>query len=148
MLCLLNSPQILAPVLNLDIIESKFLPVLEELSSNTVPNIRFNVAKSCEVLVETLRTLPEHGTAAEASKAGDAKDNKAESPSTYAPRNKSIIESRILPILQKLQQKDEPDVDVRYFAAKAESAYNQNPKESGASGAGNNAVANEAVQKS
>lgn len=129
-------PQILAPVLNLDIVEAKFLPVLEELSTNAVPNIRFSVAKSCEVLIQSLRSLPEHGTSVDASKpaAGEA-NNKPPSPA-FAPRNKAIIESRILPILQNLQQKDEPDVDVRYFAARAESAYLQEPREGSGSGSG------------
>jgi serine/threonine-protein phosphatase 2A regulatory subunit A len=60
------------------------------LVSDPIPNIRFNVAKSLEVLSTTLG----------ASKEG-----------------KDLAHARILPAVQAL--KNDSDADVRYFASKA-----------------------------
>ena len=83
--------------------------MMDDLVADPIPNIRFNVAKSYNVLVETLRRLPNEGTITELEKSG----------STAAPSAKAqdLISSQIMPNLEKLQQDD--DVDVRYFATVA-----------------------------
>ena len=79
---------------------------MERLVSDPIPNIRFNVAKSYAVLIDTLRRLPAEGTLQQAEEAG----------STFAPSSKGqeLISTHILPSLEKLQQDE--DADVRYFA--------------------------------
>lgn len=61
-----------------------------QLGQDPIPNIRFNVAKSLEVLATTF------GNAVE---------------------GKQLVEAKIVPMLEA-QQKD-PDADVRFFASKA-----------------------------
>lgn len=91
-------------------IETSILPILDRLVTDDIPNIRFNVAKSYAIVIDTLRRLPEEGTIADLEKSGQA-------ISTPIPRAQTIIHEQILPNLQKLQQDD--DVDVRYFATTA-----------------------------
>jgi serine/threonine-protein phosphatase 2A regulatory subunit A len=79
--------------------------------SDDIPNIRFNVAKSYGVLIDTLKRLPEEGTIGESD------------PPAPGPRNQSIIQQQILPNLEKLQQDE--DVDVRYFATTAAAKYTE-----------------------
>ena len=105
-----NFSQTLAPVVTLDIIESSVLPILERLTTDDIPNIRFNVAKSYAVLVDTLRRLPAQGTLADLEKEGKT----AETPS---PKGQELIQQSVLPSLEKLQ--GDEDVDVRYFATTA-----------------------------
>lgn len=78
------------PSLNLDIVRSEIIESLLQLASDPIPNIRFNVAKSLEVL------LSAYGNTSE----GEA-----------------FVQQRILPVLE--QQKNDQDADVRYFAARA-----------------------------
>ncbi|EEH20660.2 hypothetical protein PABG_02891 [Paracoccidioides brasiliensis Pb03] len=106
----------LAPAINLSIIETSILPVLERLVSDDIPNIRFNVAKSYAVIIDTLRCLPAEGTLAELEKSGQT--------GTPGPRNYTIVQQQILPNLEKLQQDE--DVDVRYFATTAASSFAEN----------------------
>ena len=101
--------QTLAPVVTLDIIKSSILPMLDRLVGDPIPNIRFNVAKSYAVLINTIARLPAEGSLSEAEKSG-----KATNPS---PEGQSLVESQIMPNLLKLQ--DDEDVDVRYFATTA-----------------------------
>ena len=61
------------------------------------------------MLIDTLRRIPADKTLEEVRKAG-------ETP-TPSPRGQEIIQQRILPVLEKLQ--DDEDVDVRYFATTA-----------------------------
>lgn len=61
-----------------------------QLAQDPIPNIRFNVAKSLEVLASTF---------------GDGQEGK------------QLIRQRIAPVLEN--QKNDPDADVRYFASKA-----------------------------
>lgn len=82
----------LIPVMNNDIIVSKLLPFINNFIEDSVPNIRFNIAKSYLVIAETLVK---------------SKDNGAQ----------KLINNEILPNLQKLQSDD--DVDVRFFASKS-----------------------------
>lgn len=83
--------------------------MMDRLVSDDIPNIRFNVAKSYAVLIDILKRLPETGTMLELEK------NK--SYSNPSPRSLELIQTSILPRLEKLQQDD--DVDVRYFASTA-----------------------------
>ncbi|EAS32881.3 protein phosphatase PP2A regulatory subunit A [Coccidioides immitis RS] len=105
----------LAPVITLKMIEGSILPILDRLSKDDIPNIRFNVAKSYAVLIDILQRLPEDGTISELEKSDQAK-----SPS---PRNQSIIQHQILPHLEQLKQDE--DVDVRYFATTAAGNYGE-----------------------
>ncbi|KAJ3894953.1 Ser/Thr protein phosphatase 2A regulatory subunit A [Lentinula edodes] len=81
---------IIMPSLNLDIVRSEIIESLLQLASDPIPNIRFNVAKSLEVLLSAYGNTPE----------GEA-----------------FVHQRILPVLE--QQKNDQDADVRYFAARA-----------------------------
>jgi serine/threonine-protein phosphatase 2A regulatory subunit A len=83
--------------------------MMDRLVTDDIPNIRFNVAKSYSVLIDTLKRLPENGTVVEL--------DKAESKASPSPKGQELIQSQILPNLEKLQQDD--DVDVRYFATTA-----------------------------
>jgi len=88
--------------------------MLDTLSSDDIPNIRFNVAKSYGVLIDVLKRLPETGTIFDLEKSGA----KAESGSS---KGRELIQMRILPNLEKLQLDD--DVDVRYFAMTAHQVW-------------------------
>lgn len=96
----------------MDVIAKSILPMLEKLTSDDIPNIRFNVAKTYSVLIGVLRRLPDQGTiySLEQTKA----------PFTASPRGQQLIDERIMPSLEKLQKDD--DVDVRYFATTAAAA--------------------------
>ncbi|KAL1995603.1 hypothetical protein VTN49DRAFT_1790 [Thermomyces lanuginosus] len=99
----------LAPVLNLNIIENSILPMLERLATDPIPNIRFNVAKSYSVLINTLRRLPAEGTLQDLEKSGGT--------APASRRGQELIQQRIIPQLEKLQEDE--DADVRYFATNA-----------------------------
>ncbi len=81
--------------------------MMERLVADPIPNIRFNVAKSYSVLIDTLRRLPTEGTLAQLEESGstDAQPD---------PKGEELINDQIMPNLTKLQ--DDEDVDVRYFA--------------------------------
>lgn len=86
--------------------------MLDKLVNDEIPNIRFNVAKSSKVLIEVLRKLPENGVLA------DVESGKAQAPPPGGcAKALDLINSSIMPNLEKLQQDD--DVDVRYFATVA-----------------------------
>lgn len=106
-----NHQQTLAPVVSLDIIESSVLPMMDRLVADPIPNIRFNVAKSYAVIIDTLKKLPETGTLVESQ---EIAGRESSSPS---PRGQQLISSKIMPNLEKLQ--NDSDVDVRYFATVA-----------------------------
>ena len=80
----------MAPSLNLDVIKDPILQTLLELASDPIPNIRFNVAKSMEVLAVTFGNSPE---------------------------GQVLVKEKIIPSLQTL--KNDSDADVRYFATRA-----------------------------
>lgn len=103
----------LAPALSLAVIETSILPMMDKLVNDDIPNIRFNVAKSYAVLIDTLKQLPEEGTVLALQKAG--------TPGQGCPKGQDLIAKNILPNLEKLQQDD--DVDVRYFATTAAQSY-------------------------
>ncbi|KAL0931691.1 Protein phosphatase PP2A regulatory subunit A [Colletotrichum truncatum] len=96
----------LASVVSMEVIADKILPMLDKLVDDEIPNIRFNVAKTYGVLIDVLRRLPDEGTISSLEKEGTSF-----SPS---PRGMELIQSRVIPKLEKLQKDD--DVDVRYFA--------------------------------
>lgn len=89
------------------------MPMMEKLVDDRIPNIRFNVAKSYEVLINVLKRLPETGTIVEIEKAGTSPEG--------SQRGLDLIQNSILPNLEKLQQDD--DVDVRYFATTAANSF-------------------------
>ena len=74
----------------MDIISGDIIETLLQLGQDPIPNIRFNVAKSLEILATTFGNTPE---------------------------GKELVRSKIVPMLEA-QQKD-PDADVRFFASKA-----------------------------
>lgn len=88
---LLSALTELVPVVSTEVTTEKILPFINHLAEDSVPNIRFNVAKSYAVVVESL-----------AEEKGKYKDL----------INKSIISS-----LEKLCQ--DSDIDVRYFASQS-----------------------------
>jgi serine/threonine-protein phosphatase 2A regulatory subunit A len=102
----------LASVVTIDVIAKSILPMLEKLTSDDIPNIRFNVAKTYSVLIGVLRRLPDQGTIYTLEQ--------AKTPFTPSPRGQQLIDERIMPSLEKLQKDD--DVDVRYFATTAAAA--------------------------
>ncbi len=101
--------QTLAPAISLEVIRDSILPMMDKLVSDDIPNIRFNVAKSYTILIDVLKRLPAEGTILSLEKSGQSA-----SPS---PMGEELIQKRILPNLEKLQQ--DGDVDVRYFATTA-----------------------------
>ncbi|KAF2729625.1 protein phosphatase PP2A regulatory subunit A [Polyplosphaeria fusca] len=103
----------LAPALSLDVIEKSILPMMDKLVNDEIPNIRFNVAKSYAILIDSLKQLPEQGTVLALQKAG--------TPGQGCQKGHDLISKSILPNLEKLQQDD--DVDVRYFATTAAQSY-------------------------
>ena len=99
---LTNMIQTLAPVISLNMIRDSILPILEKLVTDPIPNIRFNVAKSYAVLIDTLRNITTDGTIT------------APKGSSASSKGEDLITKSVVPSLEKLQQDD--DVDVRYFA--------------------------------
>ena len=76
--------------MTLDIISGDIIDTLLQLGQDPIPNIRFNVAKSLEVLASTFGNTLE---------------------------GKQLIRQKVVPILEA--QKNDQDADVRYFASKA-----------------------------
>lgn len=102
----------LASAVTMDVIAKSILPMLEQLTGDNIPNIRFNIAKTYSVIISVLRRLPDQGTIYTLEKAG--------APFTASPRGQQLIDERIMPNLEKLQKDD--DVDVRFFASTAAAA--------------------------
>ena len=80
----------MAPSLNTAAISDSVLETVVPMVDDPIPNIRFNVAKAFEVLSTVL---------------------------TQTPDGRTVVQSRILPGLEKL--KEDSDADVRFFAQKA-----------------------------
>jgi len=93
----------------MDVISNNILPMLQKLTSDEIPNIRFNVAKTYGVLIGVLRRLPDQGTIYTLEQ--------AKTPFSPSPRGQQLIEEQIMPSLVKLA--DDKDVDVRFFAKTA-----------------------------
>jgi serine/threonine-protein phosphatase 2A regulatory subunit A len=81
---------VIAPSLTLEIIQSEVINPLLELAKDPIPNIRFNVAKSLEVMAVSFGNTPQ---------------------------GRAFIQEWVMPALE--QQKNDVDADVRYFASKA-----------------------------
>ena len=79
----------LSPVLTPEVVRDQLLPALIQLQSDPIPNIRFNVAKSLEVIIPLLK----------------------------AADQKVIVNEKIKPSLSKLHE--DLDGDVRYYAQRA-----------------------------
>ena len=101
--------QKLTTVVTLDIVKDSILGMLDRLSADPIPNIRFNVAKTYKELIKVLRRLPNEGTLSQLEKSGQ--------PGAPSAKGQDIISTQILPNLDKLTQDE--DVDVRYFATEA-----------------------------
>jgi serine/threonine-protein phosphatase 2A regulatory subunit A len=80
----------MAPAVTPEVIRDYILPTVNNLVSDPIPNIRFNVAKSYEVLIPVLK----------------------QSQETVV-----LLDSQVKPALDKLR--DDSDADVKYFAEKA-----------------------------
>lgn len=100
--------------MNIETIDKSILPMMDKLVGDDIPNIRFNVAKSYGELINVLKRLPEEGTIYTIEKAGG-------NPPAPSPKGDDIIQTRILPNLEKLKTDD--DVDVRFFATTAAGRY-------------------------
>lgn len=109
---MLTCHQILAPALSPPVLARAVLPILQQLVSDPIPNIRFNVAKSYGVLIDILKRLPDQPnvTIVELEKQGVTNFSGSE-------EGTRLIRQEIIPPLEKLVQDD--DVDVRYFATTA-----------------------------
>jgi serine/threonine-protein phosphatase 2A regulatory subunit A len=80
---------VIAPSLTFDIIQDEIIDPLIELAKDNIPNIRFNAAKSLEVLAITFGSTD----------------------------GRAMLQQQILPALDV--QKNDSDADVRYFASRA-----------------------------
>ncbi|KZT44349.1 ARM repeat-containing protein [Sistotremastrum suecicum HHB10207 ss-3] len=80
----------IGPSLTVEVIRDHVLQVLLTLITDPIPNIRFNVAKSLEVMATTINSTPE---------------------------GRDISEKRIAPAVDNLRR--DVDADVRYFANRA-----------------------------
>lgn len=89
--CLFTAMKII-PVVDVDTVVSSILPFVNQLVLDSVPNIRFNVAKLYLVVAQTLAAS---GT----------------------PSSAALVSSDILPKLKKLR--DDDDVDVRFYASRS-----------------------------
>ncbi|KAK4458759.1 armadillo-type protein [Cladorrhinum samala] len=111
----------LASVVTMDVIAKSILPMLEKLAADDIPNIRFNVAKTYDVLIGVLRRLPEQGTIYTLEKAG--------TPFSASPKGQQLIDERIMPSVEKLLKDN--DVDVRFYASTAAQAATAAPVSGG-----------------
>ncbi|KAG6884786.1 hypothetical protein C0992_005768 [Termitomyces sp. T32_za158] len=80
----------ITPSLDLGIVRADIIGPLLVLANDPIPNIRFNVAKSLEVLAMTYKSSKE---------------------------GRDLIQQQVIPALE--QQRNDQDADVRYFAARA-----------------------------
>ncbi|KAI0001720.1 ARM repeat-containing protein [Russula vinacea] len=80
----------IAPSLNIDIVCDEIIDALLRLANDPIPNIRFNVARSLEVVATTYGKTPE---------------------------GKELAQQKIVPVLEELMA--DQDADVRYFASLA-----------------------------
>ncbi|CAG8524239.1 10464_t:CDS:10 [Paraglomus brasilianum] len=80
----------MAPAVTPEVIRDYILPTVNNLVTDPIPNIRFNVAKSYEVLIPVLKQSQETGI---------------------------LLDTQVKPALDKL--KEDMDADVKYFAERA-----------------------------
>lgn len=106
----------LIPVLDEEVITDSVLPFIINLIDDPIPNIRFNIAKTFKVLVETflhVENVEEPGE--EGATTAVTTTTKQTSPPSA--RAKEIIVDTIIPRLEKMTE--DQDVDVRYFSTKS-----------------------------
>ncbi|GAB7346432.1 hypothetical protein MBLNU457_5129t1 [Dothideomycetes sp. NU457] len=104
----------LTPALSLPVIVESILPILQTLTGDQIPNIRFNVAKSYAVIIDSLKRLPDSNeTLITMEKEGK--------PMKGSERGDQIIREEVLPTLERLT--NDEDVDVRFFASAAAKSY-------------------------
>ena len=98
----------------MSVIAQSIFPILSNLVSDQIPNIRFNVAKSYAVLIDVLRRLPDSDeTVYSLEKEGKTDQGCA--------KGEELIREEVMPNLEKLMTDD--DVDVRFFASQAAKSY-------------------------
>ncbi|KAK5173796.1 protein phosphatase 2A structural subunit [Saxophila tyrrhenica] len=102
----------LAPALSLPVLARSVVPILQQLVSDQIPNIRFNVAKSYAVLIDILKRLPDSPSATIVSM---EKEGVTDFPGSA--KGEQLIREEVMPQLEKLMEDD--DVDVRFFATTA-----------------------------
>lgn len=85
----------LVPVIDSSVVVEKLLPFIDNLVTDAVPNIRFNIAKSYLVVAETF----------------------TKSDAANRASFDKLIKTDIIPSLEKLQ--NDNDYDVRFFASKS-----------------------------
>ncbi len=88
------------------------VPILQSLVSDSIPNIRFNVAKSYSVLIDIFKRLPDSPTATIASM---EKEGVTDFPGSA--KGEQLVREEVMPQLEKLMEDE--DVDVRFFATTA-----------------------------
>lgn len=96
-------------------IAESIFPILSNLVSDQIPNIRFNVAKSYAILIDVLKRLPDspEDTALSLEKEGKTGQG--------CEKGEALIREEVMPNLEKLMSDD--DVDVRFFASQAAKSY-------------------------
>lgn len=125
-LTVLFAVTVLIPVIDNDTVVKSVIPFLGNLMNDPISNIRFNVAKSYQVLVEAY-LKPENAvkvvteepqtTTEPANNESSKKSSTPLGPKADLASIKELIDGTILPNLQKLSE--DTDVDVRYFASKS-----------------------------
>ncbi len=90
--------QTIAPSLDVTCIRDSVLDCALRLSTDEIPNIRFNVAKALEILGQSL--ISQQGKSVEQGTEG-----------------RQLVQDKVVPALNKMAE--DTDADVRYFAAKA-----------------------------
>ncbi|GAB7353041.1 hypothetical protein MBLNU459_g3594t1 [Dothideomycetes sp. NU459] len=104
----------LSPALSLPVISESIFPILSNLVSDQIPNIRFNVAKSYAILIDVLKRLPDSNeTLISLEREGKTSQGSA--------KGEAYIRDEIMPNLEKLMSDD--DVDVRFYASQAAKGY-------------------------
>ena len=79
----------MASVVTPEVIQQQLLPILTQLVSDPIPNIRFNVAKSLEVIIDVLK---KHHL-------------------------QNVINDTVRPLLQKLEE--DADAEVKFYSKRA-----------------------------
>lgn len=100
----------LIPVIDYNIVVARILPFIDSLIADAVPNIRFNVAKSYLVLVETV-----------VKHAKEAKSSGVTVSAKTTSEQQELV-SKVLANLETMTQ--DSDVDVRFYASKSTQGIN------------------------
>ncbi|ODQ64162.1 ARM repeat-containing protein [Nadsonia fulvescens var. elongata DSM 6958] len=121
----------LIPVVDEQVIQESILPFITELINDPIPNIRFNVAKSYRVLIESMcqqttdtNDEPAVTNSNTITATGLGSNNDGHSTITYilTEAANELAEKVVIPNLSKLTT--DADVDVRFFAQRSLEAVN------------------------